>query len=127
MRKYTITVLILATALISLSWTYYKGWENSRKDIGLIEFHFKVIDASTEEDLGRFYSFGFSGSGFTEVQRHSEEFSVFYTISDRPVTVEIGKEGYLSQLIEVQPITKGAGGGPLPLNPVVIRLEPENN
>jgi hypothetical protein len=88
--------------------------------------HFTVVDASTNDNLDRFYSFGFSGSGFAEVHRSGSEYSVYYTISDKPVIVEIGKEGYVPQIIEIEPKKVGVGSGPLPRDLKVIRLEPNN-
>ena len=124
MKKY-FSIIFLSFCLILVS--YFYGSKNGRKDIGLAEFHFSVVDAETGENFGKDFRYTFPGTDFASIVSTGPEFSVWYTVSDKPVTLRIGKEGYQDQEVEIPLLKNQVGAGPLPQDLHLVKLKRERS
>ena len=129
------TIALVASLLLIVSkLSYDYGARRAVEGVGLIEYHFRVVDAESGETIPT-YSFTFPNTQFLSngdeaafprysTQRQSEKFSIFYSIADGPLEITIGADGFSDQSITLN-CESGyrSGSGPLPIDLATIALK----
>ena len=136
MTSWKTIALVASLVLIVSKLSYDYGARRAVEEVGLIEYHFRVVDAESGESIPD-YSFTFPNTQFLSngaegafprysTQRQSEQFSIFYSIADGPLGITIGADGFNDQSITLN-CDSGyrSSSGSLPIDLATIALKKE--